>query len=87
MPVNVKSSGIGAGQARAAGYATIEDLLAGLHASLAVPLYRVRFRWLGEPDPRDDLAAASSLTEDEIVSVTARLARVDGDRQAGAGGW
>ena len=33
-----------AGQARAAGYATIEDLLAGLHGSPTLPLYRVRFR-------------------------------------------
>jgi biotin operon repressor len=73
----VTTADIDSGQARAAGYATIEDLLAGLHGGPALPLYRVRFRLLAEPDPRDALAAASSLTEDEIVSVTARLARLD----------
>jgi biotin operon repressor len=73
----VTAGDIDAGQAHAAGYATVEDLLAGLRGSPALPLYRVRFRLLAEPDPRDVLAASSSLTEDEIVEVAARLARMD----------
>ena len=73
----VTAGDIDAGQAHAAGYATIEDLLAGLRGDPALPLYRVRFRLLAEPDPRDVLAAASSPTEDEIVEVAARLARMD----------
>ena len=73
----VTAGDIDAGQAHAAGYATIEDLLAGLRGNPALPLYRVRFRLLAEPDPRDVLAAASSLTEDEIGEVAARLARMD----------
>lgn len=73
----VAAGDIDAGQAHAAGYATIEDLLAGLRGSPALPLYRVRFRLLTEPDPREVLAASSSLTEDEIVEVAARLARMD----------
>jgi hypothetical protein len=36
----VTTAAISARQARAAGYATIEDLLAGLHGSPALPLYR-----------------------------------------------
>ncbi len=73
----VTAGDIDAGQAHAAGYATIEDLLAGLRGNPALPLYRVQFRLLAEPDPRDVLAAASSLTEDEIGEVAARLARMD----------
>lgn len=76
--VDVIAAGdIDSAQARAAGYATIEDLLADLRGSPDLPLHRIRFRRLDEMDPRDALAAASALTEDEIASVTARLARMD----------
>ena len=78
VAVDVIAAGdIDSAQARAAGYATIEDLLDGLRGSPDLPLHRVRFRRLDETDPRDALAAAATLTEDEIASVTARLARMD----------
>jgi len=78
VAVDVIAAGdIDSAQARAAGYATIGDLLANLRGSPDLPLHRIRFRRLDETDPRDALAAASSLTEDEIASVTARLARMD----------
>jgi len=78
VAVDVIAAGdIDSAQARAAGYATIEDLLDGMRGSPDLPLHRVRFRRLDETDPRDALAAAATLTEDEIASVTARLARMD----------
>ena len=78
VAVDVIAAGdIDSAQARAAGYATIEELLDGLRGSPDLPLHRVRFRRLDETDPRDALAAAATLTEDEIASVTARLARMD----------
>jgi len=78
VAVDVIAAGdIDSAQARAAGYATIEELLDGLRGSPDLPLHRVRFRRLDETDPRDALAAAAALTEDEIASVAARLARMD----------
>jgi biotin operon repressor len=72
-------------QARAAGYGTVKDLLADLRGDAGLPLYRIRFRRLDNSDPRDDLAATASLTEDEITSVTARLARMD--KASARGAW
>ena len=78
VAVDVIAAGdIDSAQARAAGYATIEELLDGLRGSPDLPLHRVRFRRLDETDPRDALAAAAALTDDEIASVAARLARMD----------
>jgi biotin operon repressor len=60
-----------------AGYATLDDLLADLRGEERVPLYRIRFRRVDEPDPRDQLAADSALTGDDLSELTARLARMD----------
>ncbi len=72
-------------QARAAGYATVRDLLAELRGDPALPLYRIRFRRLAQPDPRDELARTGSLTGDEVAAVTARLARMD--KASASGPW
>ena len=79
----VATGDIDSGQARAAGYATVGDLLASLRGDAGLPLYRVRFRRLDAPDPRAELAAVTSLTSDEVTALAARLARMD---QAGARG-
>jgi hypothetical protein len=68
---------IDAAQARAAGYPGRNELLASLRGDPGLPLYRIRFRRLDEPDPRDVLAAAPSLTGDELASLRAGLARMD----------
>jgi hypothetical protein len=72
-------------QAREAGYVTADDALADLRGAGDLPLYRIRFRRLDEPDPRDTLALAASLSGDEIAAVTARLARMD--RSSARGPW
>ena len=79
----VATGNIDSGQARAAGYATVGDLLASLRGDAGLPLYRIRFRRLDQPDPRAELAAATSLTSDEVAALAARLARMD---RAGARG-
>jgi biotin operon repressor len=81
----ITARGINRVQARAAGYATVKDLLADLRGDAGLPLYRIRFRRLDESDPRADLAATASLAADEIASVSARLARMD--KASARGPW
>ena len=68
-------------QARDAGYPDVASLLAGLRGDPELPLYRIRFRRLDEPDPRDVLAATAALTEAEAAAIAGRLARMDAGRR------
>ena len=43
----------------------------------------MRFRVLGTPDPRDELASTASLTNDEAAAIAARLARMDAASKRG----
>ena len=81
----VEPSSVDAAQAREAGYASVADLLADLPGDPALPVYRVRLRRLDEPDPRDELARAASLSEADVAAITARLARMD--RSSSRGPW
>jgi hypothetical protein len=63
--------------ARAAGYPDVTRLQADLRGDPALPLYRIRFSRVDGPDPRDELAATSALTEAEAATISARLARMD----------
>lgn len=81
----VEPSSVDTAQAREAGYASVGELLAGLRGDPALPLYRIRLRRIGEPDPRDELARAASLTEADAAAITARLARMDSS--SGRGPW
>ncbi len=73
----VEPSGITAADARAAGYPDVAALLADLRGDPGLPLYRIRFRRVEGPDPRDELASGATLTDTEAASITARLARMD----------
>jgi hypothetical protein len=73
----VRPGDIDAAQARDAGYASAAELIAGLRGDESLPLYRIAFRRLDEPDPRDVLAASASLGEDELAALRARLRRMD----------
>jgi biotin operon repressor len=81
----IRAADIDARQARAAGYATVADLRRELRGAAGVPLYRIRFRRLDQPDPRDQLAAAAALTEAEVAAIAAKLARMD--RLSRRGPW
>lgn len=76
---------IDAGQASEAGYATVKELLADLRGDKKTPLYRVRFHRVDEPDPRDELAAQSELTGQELFALTAKLTKMDSS--GGRGPW
>jgi biotin operon repressor len=71
-------------QAREAGYPDAAALLADLRGDPELPLYRIRFRRLDEPDPRDTLAATATLTDAEAASIAARLARMDAASRRGS---
>src|SRR5262249_60562092 len=69
---------------REAGYGSVGDALAALRGDPSLPVYQIRFRRLGEPDPRDELAAAAPGAE-EIAALSARLDRMD--RSSSRGPW
>ncbi len=71
--------------ARRAGYRSPEALLAELRGDPTLPLYRVRFKRVDGPDPRDVLAGTAELSGDEMSAVDARLARLD--KAADDGPW
>lgn len=73
----VAPDAITADQARAAGYADAAALVADLRGDPALPLYLIRFRWLDEPDPRDELAAQAALSDAEAETIFKRLGRMD----------
>jgi hypothetical protein len=81
----VEPSSVDAAQAREAGYASVDELLANLRGDPALPVYRIRLRRIDGPDPRDELASAASLSGADAAAITARLARMD--RSGKRGPW
>jgi hypothetical protein len=79
----VEPACITAADARAAGYADVHALLADLRGDPKLPLYRIRFRPLDGPDPRDELAASATLSDEEATAIAARLARMDAASKRG----
>ena len=69
--------------AHAAGFRDIAAAVADLRGDPGLPLYCIRFRRLEGPDPRDELAATASLSDEEAAAVTARLARMDAASKRG----
>ena len=72
-------------QARQAGYGTVDELVADLRGDPQAPLYRIRLRRVDGPDPRAELAAKPTLSQDELAKLTTRLARMD--RTGAHGPW
>jgi hypothetical protein len=60
-----------------AGYPTREALLADLRGTPELPIYRVAFRAVAGPDPRDELAADATLDDTDVAELDRRLARLD----------
>jgi len=68
--------------ARRAGYENVQALLADLRGGPDLPLYRLTFRRVDEPDPRAVLAASDCLAPTDVDGIGLRLARLD---RSGAG--
>ena len=71
--------------ARASGYETPAQLINGLRGDPSLPLYRLRFHRVDEPDPRAALAADDALSDDDVAEIGRRLDRLD--RASTHGPW
>jgi hypothetical protein len=69
--------------AKDAGFADVQAAVADLRGDASVPLYCVRFRPVAGPDPRDQLAGTSDLSDDDVRAISKRLARMDAASQRG----
>ena len=72
-------------EADQAGYSSPAELLADLRGSAESPLYRLRLRWVDQPDPRQRLAGNDRLTAGDVGGIDQALDRLD--RAAGGGAW
>lgn len=70
--------------ARRAGCGSVEELFDQLVGDPDLPLYRVAFRVVHEPDPRDLLAADVDLDDDALAEIDRRLDRLDAASAHGA---
>jgi hypothetical protein len=80
----VDPGGITDEDAGRAGYASAADVLADLRGDAGDPVYRLGIRYVAEPDPRDELAAAGDLPAAEVDEIDTRLRRMDRGRASGA---
>jgi hypothetical protein len=71
--------------AGASGFASAEALRAALVGDPGLPIYRICFRMAEGPDPRDELAAAADLGDEERAEIDRRLDRLD--RASRHGPW
>ena len=69
--------------ARGAGFPDVAAAVADLRGDPELPLYCIRFRRLDGPDPRAELAAAASLSGNEVAAIAERLARMDAASKRG----
>jgi hypothetical protein len=68
---------ITAADAARAGYPSAAGLAADLRGAAELPIFRIRFRRLAEPDPRATLAATELRSPTEAAELDRRLGRLD----------
>jgi hypothetical protein len=71
--------------ALAAGFADAEELVGQLRGEPDLPVYRIAFHVVHEPDPRSVLAASAELTVADREAIQGRLDRLD--RASSHGPW
>jgi hypothetical protein len=81
----VLASDITSADALASGYPSARDLVADLRGTSELPIYRIRFRHVDGPDPRDELAHDDALSDDDLRAIRVRLERMD--RLGASGPW
>jgi hypothetical protein len=70
--------------ARRSGFDTAATLVADLRGTPDLPVYRIAFHRVDEPDPRAALAAAGDLDPDAVATIDRRLDRLDAASSNGA---
>jgi hypothetical protein len=78
--VSAVSGEISLEDARAAGFASVEKLLADLKGPPEAAIYRVELRLSAEPDAREVLAQDGALGEGDVAQLRQKLARLDAAR-------
>jgi hypothetical protein len=63
--------------AKRSGYPSAADLLKGMPGTGDLPIYRIRFHHVDEPDPRAELQQRADLTGDDVAELDRRLDRLD----------
>jgi hypothetical protein len=81
----VEPSRITAVDARRAGFPDVETLVGQLRGEPDLPVYRIAFHVVDEPDPRSVLAASSELSVADRREIDRRLDRLD--RASKVGPW
>ena len=71
--------------ARRAGFASADALVGDLRGDATLPITRIQFHLVDEPDPRAVLASSDELTDDDVAQIDARLDRLD--RASTHGPW
>jgi hypothetical protein len=71
--------------ARRAGFPDPETLVGQLRGEPDLPVFRIAFHLVDEPDPRSVLAASAQLTADDRAEIDRRLDRLD--RASSHGPW
>lgn len=71
--------------ARAAGYASVAEMIADLRGSEEDPVFLLRLRPAEDEDPRAVLAATAELSTSDVEEITRRLDRLD--RASSHGAW
>jgi hypothetical protein len=81
----IDEAGITDDDARAAGAADAAAARAQLRGPEDLPVTRVRFHLVTDPDPRSVLAADDALSDEDVAAIAARLERLD--RASAHGPW
>lgn len=72
-------------EARRSGYPDAATLVADLRGDDDLPVYRIAFHAVDEPDPRAVLASTGDLSADDVTAIDTRLARMD--KASTSGPW
>jgi hypothetical protein len=81
----VEPSAITDGDAQRSGYPSAAAVVDDLRGEPSLPVYRVQFHLVDEPDPRAELAANAALSTDDRADIDRRLDRLD--RASSHGPW
>ena len=63
--------------AQRSGFESAEAVVTNLRGDASLPVYRIQFHMVDEPDPRASLAADDVLTAEDIAEIDRRLDRLD----------
>ena len=66
-----------------AGHDSADEVRAQLRGEVDWPVYRIQFRVLDEPDPRELLANSAELSPADVAAIDRRLDRLDGASKHG----